>query len=168
MDCKLHASREKYRLTHKDVAAFLIAEGVILLIAFVLFFTMRGFLYKWNILLFAALAIPFFALDIKTKLKTKKMKKIYDKHIAKEGSSKLFEKLVVLFRDGEGGSAVNLGEFDVIGQISVNTNYAFNPLHELKRCALKHKANGLIDVHNVDNKLEGIMIRFRRKDKCTA
>jgi hypothetical protein len=160
---RIEQSREKYRVSDEDMKYFMLAYATVFLVGGVMLFVKTDLVMRWNIVFFASLLVPYIALEIKTSWVSRKRKKLYIDVIIKESSLKQFGNLFVFYPEDD--TTVTLNTFDVMSQVHLDTKYALNKLHEVKRYALLKKADAILDLKFQANGTASFLLgRKKKKD----
>ena len=159
---KIEKERERYRITEDDVKFFLLFYFVVFLSGGLGLLFATDFVLRWNILFFALLILPFFALDLRSRYITRKRKSKYVDTLIRESSSKRFQGVFVFYPDDDNGLIVN--NFDLGEQVTLDTRFALKKLHEVKRFALKKNYDAVINLKfNSDGTASFILAKKRQQ-----
>jgi len=155
---KIEKDREKYRITEDDVKFFLLFYFVVFLSGGLGILFATDFVLRWNIIFFALLILPFFALDLRSRYITRKRKSRYVDTLIKESSSKRFQGVFVFYPEDDSNLVVN--NFELGEQVVLDTRFALKKLHEVKRFALKKNYDAIINLRfNPDGTASFILAR---------
>jgi len=157
---KIEKDREKYRLSLEDARYFILAYIFIIVIGVLCFIYKTQFFLAWNILFLGSFILPYFVLSIKSWYISREKRKKYIPKMIKESSSSQYENLFVLY-NGEGDNGI-LSSFEIKKQIHLDTRFAFNKLHEVKRYAVKKNANAIADLKFYNNGMASFYLAYKK------
>jgi len=157
---KIEKERERYRLSLDDARYFILAYIFIIFVSVLFFIYDTRFFLRWNILFLGSLVLPYFVLSVKGWFISRKRRKKYVSKMISESSSEQYENLLVFYY-GETDNNI-LSGFEIKKQVYLDTRFAFNKLHEVKRYAIKNHADAVVDLRFYNNGITSFYLATKK------
>lgn len=157
---RIEESREKYRISLKDTKYFLIAYFTIFAVYIITLIVNFQLAMKYMFYFFLMLLIPYFILSMKSFWISRKRRKEYNKILNSELNNKLYDNIVVFFKD-DGNNPI-LKNYQIGKQVFLDTRFTFNKTHEIKRYAYNNGFDAVVDLQILKN---GVAVFYLAKKK---